>query len=290
MSDQDGLATLEQARDHGVSREAVQRRVAAKEWLRVAPRVVQDASHQLTPHALVRAAVLSLGDDAVLVGDSAAWWYGLLEQRPRRVAVAVGRTARRRARPGVDLVLRDVPARDRTRHRRLAVTTLAPTVLDAAVTLGLIEGAKLLDTALQRRKVTVEGLRAARTRRSGRPGAQLLAQLLTLAEGGAVSEAERRTHAQLRAAAIVGWVANLPVDLPGFGRAVLDVAFPELKVLVEVDGWAYHRDLKAFLRDAARQNALAAAGWIVVRTNWHEVTGTPEMFLAHLRQVLATRS
>lgn len=288
-SNQDGVIHLDQALAHGMSREAVRRRVATKQWFRLGPRVYQVASHQPTDRALVRAAVMSLGPDAVLVGEGAAWWWGLRDRRPRRASVAVGRTSRRRERKEVDLAFHDVPAGDRTTHRRLPVTTPAATVLDAAVTLGLVEGAQLFDTALQRRKVTVAALRAARTRRSGRPGAELLATLLALAEGGAVSEAERRTHARLRDAAIVGWVANLPVDLPGYGRAVLDVAFPELKVLVEVDGWAFHRDLKAYLRDAARQNALAAEGWIVVRTNWHEITGTPEVFLANLRRVLATR-
>ncbi|MCD2190552.1 DUF559 domain-containing protein [Actinomycetospora soli] len=289
ISKQDGVVHLDQARDHGMSHEAVRRRVAAKQWFPIAPRVYQVASYQPTPQAIIRAAVMSLGPDAVLVGEGAAWWWGLLETRPRRMTVAVGRTSRRRRRKEVDLAYRDVPARDRTTHKRLPVTTPVASVLDAAVSLGLVEGAKLVDTALQRRKVTVAALRAARTRRSGRPGAELLAALIALAEGGAVSEAERRTHARLRDAAIVGWVANLPIDLPGFGRAVLDVAFPGLKVVVEIDGWACHRDLKAFLRDADRQNALAAAGWIVVRTNWHEITGSPETFLANLRRVLAAR-
>ena len=41
---------------------------------------------------------------------------------------------------------------------------------------------------------------------------------------------------------------------------------------------------------AARQNALTAAGWTVIRTNWHELTKNPEVFVAALRRVLAARS
>ncbi len=67
------------------------------------------------------------------------------------------------------------------------------------------------------------------------------------------------------------------------------MVFRREKVIVEIDGWAYHRDLRAFLRDARRQNALMAAGWIVVRTNWHELTGSPEVFVDGLRRVLAAR-
>ena len=290
MSRQDGLATLAQAREHGLSREAVNRRVAAKKWIRMGYRVYQDASHQPTRRAIVRAAMLSLGDDAVLVGAGAAWWCGLLEDRPRVIEIAVGREARRRSRPDVRLVRRTVPARDRTTHAGVRVTTAVPTVLDSAVVLGLAAGAALLDGMLQRHKVTVDGLRHGMIRRSGRPGGPLLDRLLELAAGGAVSEAERVAHGRLRLAAIVGWIANLPVDVPGFGRVVLDIGFPAQKVFVEVDGWAYHRDLRAFVGDAARQNALTAAGWTVIRTNWHELTNDPEVFVAALRRVLAARA
>jgi very-short-patch-repair endonuclease len=78
--------------------------------------------------------------------------------------------------------------------------------------------------------------------------------------------------------------------LPGYGRALGDVVFEEQMVIVEVDGWAYHRDLRAFLADGPRQSALAAAGWVVLRTHWHELTGEPETFLSTLTRTLATRS
>jgi very-short-patch-repair endonuclease len=287
MSNNDGLATLDQALEHGVSREAVRRRVAAKQWFPMGYRVYQDAAHQPTPRAILRAAMLSLGDGAVLVGEGAAWWWGLRDRRPPTFEIAVER--QRAPRRGAHLVRRAVPPADRTMRQRIRVTTLVPTVLDAAVDLGLVEGAALVDTALQQRRVTLDELRRGRIRRSGRPGARVLDRLMHLAEGGAVSEAERITHAQLRAAGITGWVANLPVDVTGFGRAVLDVAFAAQKVIVEVDGWAYHRRLRAFLVDGPRQTALTADGWVVVRTHWYELTQTPEVFLANLRRVLATR-
>lgn len=289
MSRQDGVVSLDQALDHGLSREAVRRRVAAKQWFRVGHRVYQDASHQPTDRALVRAAALSLGSEAVLVGEGAAWWWDLLDSRPRRFEFAVG-DRQQRARDHTTLVRRTVPARDRTTRRGVRVTTPVPTVLDAAARLGVQRGARVFDDALSRHVVTLEGLRHGYLRRSGRRGQPVLDRLVDLATGGAVSEAERVTHHQLRLAAIVGWVANLPLDLPGYGRAVVDIAFPGCKVIVEVDGWAYHRGLRAFLVDGPRQTALAGDGWVVVRTHWHELTTSPEVFVANLRRVLATRS
>jgi very-short-patch-repair endonuclease len=287
ISRQDGAISLGQALDIGLSREAVRRRVAGKQWFPMGYRVYQDASHQPTPRAELRAAMLSLGDGAVLVGEGAALWWGLLEDLPRTFEIAVERQQRPRAR--TTLVRRTVPAPDRTVVKGIRVTRPVPSVLDAAVSLGLGRGAALFDTALQRR-VSLDGLRHGRVRRSGRPGARLLDQLMALAEGGAVSEAERLAHTHLRSGRVAGWTANLPIDLPGFGRAVADIAFTEQKVIAEVDGWAYHRGLRAFLLDGPRQTALTAAGWVVVRTHWHELTSTPEVFVANLRRILATRS
>jgi len=66
--------------------------------------------------------------------------------------------------------------------------------------------------------------------------------------------------------------------------------FEEEKVIVEVDGWAYHRDLRAFLVDGPRQSALAAAGWVVLRTHWYELREAPAVFLARLRATVRSRS
>jgi very-short-patch-repair endonuclease len=94
----------------------------------------------------------------------------------------------------------------------------------------------------------------------------------------------------MHAGGITGWTANTEIVLPGFGRALGDVVFEGAKVIVEVDGWAYHRDLRAFLLDGPRQSALAAAGWVVLRTHWYELREAPDVFLARPRATLRARS
>jgi very-short-patch-repair endonuclease len=178
---------------------------------------------------------------------------------------------------------------DRTSLNGLRVTTRAVTVLDAAVALGLEDGSRLVDRALLRSRVDLAALRAAHERRPGRHGAVRAQRLLALADGGARSEAERRTHRLLRGAGITGWGANAEIVLPGFGPVLGDLVFAAEKVVVEIDGWAYHRDLRAFLRDGPRQSALAAAGWVVLRTHWYELHEDPDAFLGALRRTLAAR-
>ncbi|MCD2187705.1 type IV toxin-antitoxin system AbiEi family antitoxin domain-containing protein [Actinomycetospora soli] len=287
---QDGAITLAQALDCGYSHTTVRRRVAAGEWTRVAPRVYLVGSHRLTPTVRVRAALLSIGDHAVLAGPAAAWWHGLIDECPAVIDVAVDPQHQHRPRPGVRIERRHVPRAASDTRRGLRVTTVPHTVLDAAAALGLEEGARLMDRALQQGRVALPILERLQEGRSRRRGTPVVVRLLALAAGGAVSEAERRAHAAMTGAGLVGWIANLALDLPGYGSVVADVAFRREKVIVEIDGWAFHRDLRAFLRDARRQNALTAAGWIVVRTNWHELVGSPAEFLDALREILAARA
>jgi very-short-patch-repair endonuclease len=287
---QHGVVSLEQSRAAGLSDDAVQRRVSSRAWWPAGPRVYRVGEHDETPASRTWAAMLSLGEDAVLVGRSAAWWHGFLDVAPARVEVAVGRQHQPRERPGVRLLRREVDPVDRTRLRGLAVTTPAPTVLDAAVALGLEEGARLMDRALLRRRVDLAGLHAAHERRPGRHGAVLASRLLALADGGARSEAERRAHRLVRRAGLTGWRANGAIDLPGFGNVLGDMVFDAERVVLEIDGWAYHRDLRAFLRDGPRQSALTAAGWVVLRTHWYELHEEPDAFLRTLRRTLAARS
>jgi very-short-patch-repair endonuclease len=287
---QHGVVSLEQARAAGYTRRAVARKIATKAWFPAGPRVYLVGEHHETPRSRSVAAVISLGPDATLDGVSAAWWWGLHDTSPARPQVAVPPARRPRPRDAVDVTRRVIAPEDRARVGGIAVTTRTLTVLDAAARLGLEDGARVADRALQTGAASIAGLREVHTRTAGRRGAPIGAELIALADGGARSWAERALHAGFRRAGIAGWTANTEIVLRGFGRAVGDVVFEEAKVIVEVDGWAYHRDLRAFLRDGPRQSALAAAGWVVLRTHWYELREDPGAFLRRVRATVRARS
>ena len=282
---QDGVISLAQARTAGLSRGAVAHKLATGEWHRVRPTVFLSAAHPNSPRARVRAVLLWLGEDATLIGASAAWWWRWTDDPPAVITVAVPSRRRVRSEDGVRVVRRDLPRSERARVDRLWVSGRAFALVEAAAELRLADGAALLDRALLRHRVTLDGLRAAHRRRMGRPGSARVGDLLVLAAGGARSEAERIAHRALREAGIDGWVADHRVRVGGTS-AVLDIAFPGRMVLVEIDGWAYHRDLPAFRRDRARQNALVLAGWTVVRVTWHDLVDGAGDFVATVRAAL----
>ena len=262
LRDQDGALSVEQANEIGYSAAAIDAKVGRGEWLRAMYRVLRAADHPDTPRARIRVAMLSLGPGATLVGRSALYWWRLVYTAPAEVEVAVPPQRQPRPRTGVRVLRRAVPPEERVVVDGVAVTKKAPAVLAAVAALDVGAGARLIDQVLQQGSVDLEALLRAHRRATGRHGATRCAALLRLASGGARSEAERIAHRALTADGISGWRADRETWLPGYGRAFLDLAFDEVRVLAEIDGWAYHRDLRAFLRDTDRQNALVLQGWV----------------------------
>ena len=54
--------------------------------------------------------------------------------------------------------------------------------------------------------------------------------------------------------------------------ARLDLAYPERRLFIELDGWAAHGGQEAFVADRRRQNHLVAIGWQPLRFTWEDVT------------------
>jgi very-short-patch-repair endonuclease len=212
---------------------------------------------------------------------SAAWWLGVTKFAPGLVEVTMPKSCHGRSRQGSRLRRRDLKTTDVIEHNGLRVTSLPLTVIEAAVRFR--GGAKLLDSALQRH-VELRDLWAAHLRNKGRHGSPATRRLLQAADGGARSAAERLMAQLLRDAGITGWKANYPVA----GYEV-DFAFPGPKIAIEIDGLAFHSDTDDFHRDRIRQNAIALAGWQVLRFTWLDLTEYPDRVLAEVKRAIGER-
>jgi very-short-patch-repair endonuclease len=62
--------------------------------------------------------------------------------------------------------------------------------------------------------------------------------------------------------------------------------WPEARVIVETDGWAAHGRRATREKDLARDAALAAAGWRVIRLTWRRLAREPDAVAAQLAQLL----
>lgn len=275
---QDGVVSLAQAAAHGYSADRVQRRVREGRWRRLHPRVVLVGGHCLDDAARVRAAWLWAGDRSAVAGPAAARWHGMLPRAPAVVDVTVPAAVHVGPQPGIRLRRRDLPREDVVTVRGVRLTGVALTTLETAAVLP--DGPAFFDRALQRH-VPFGEVYGAYCRGVGRRDSAGIGPLLIAAADRADSAAERIVVRLLRDAGISGWVLGHP-----FGPYLIDLAFPEARLAVEIDGWAWHVDQDRFVADRRKGNALVRAGWTVLRFTWLDLTRSPGSVVAQIRAAL----
>lgn len=229
----------------------------------------------------VRARALQLWEpNAVFCGRAAAkltFW-------PKIVAGQVEAAApSRRARPrGMVITRRRVPPELVTTVQGIRCTSPALTALDLCAALG----GNAIDTVLRTRAATLAQLHEALALTPGRAGNVDRRALLLDSRDEPWSEAERETHRLLRAAGIKGWEANYPLEMLS-GIYWIDVAFPDLKLAIEIDGREFHNTPEAFESDRWRQNNVVLAGWRVLRFTANMVHDQPQIVMATIERALA---
>lgn len=100
---------------------------------------------------------------------------------------------------------------------------------------------------------------------AGLRGVRLAHHALALSDPRAESPPESRLRLQLVEAGLAPVPQHVVLDGSGRFLARVDLAFPAAKVAIEYDGRAVHEREDVFARDRQRQNALLAAGWLVLR-------------------------
>ena len=111
-----------------------------------------------------------------------------------------------------------------------------------------------------------------------------LRRLLDQAASGTRSVAERRLARLLQAAAITGWRPNVGISDAAGLIGVGDFVFEHLRLILELDGWAFHTSPDRFQRDRSRQNRLVAAGWTVLRFTWRDLIERPDHVVNTVRR------
>ena len=159
-----------------------------------------------------------------------------------------------------------IEAVDLERRNGLLITTSARTLLDIASRFDLRDLADLVDEGVVRRLWTVDELRAALDRSGGRgrSGMRNLRTVLADREHETLdSRLEQRVIRALRP--LRPFAVHLEVIVEG-ELIILDVAWPELRVAAEIDGFGVHgKSRTKFDRDRRHANLLLAHGWRVVR-------------------------
>ncbi len=269
------LITWAQARDLGCTPEEIRQRVSSGAWERIHLGVIRIAGAPPNYEQSLVAACLAIGAEAAASHRSAAVLHGLLGFQDPPVEV----TTDRRRSPELAQVavhrLADFTERWVTTVDGVRVTTAARTLVDlgAVCRRRLVETA--LDRAIGRRLVTLRDVRDAlvSVARRGRRGVGVLRPLLDERLGVAAPAGvmEARMASLLQRAGLGGAIPEFMVtdDHGGF-VAVVDFAFPDARLAIEVDGYEAHIPLAAFRdgmvqRSPAHRCGLVAAPLLVAR-------------------------
>jgi very-short-patch-repair endonuclease len=277
---QDGVVSRAQVRELGLSDRGITGRLAVGWMIPVLHGVFAVGHRPRTLRGWHHAALLAAGPRAALSHRSAAAHWGMLDP-PSRVHVIAPRSA-----DGVRGIAvhrpRIVLADDVVEDAGLSVTSPARVLLDIAHGASRRMLERALDQAEVRRlNLPIEPLRARCTRR---PGARRLRAVLEWHVAGSTiteSEAEEAFLAIVRQ-------AGLPDPIPQchvYGRR-RDFAWPDHRLVVEIDGRAFHDTAIAFELDRIRDNELTLAGWTVLRFTRRRVVFEPSAVHIDLLRVL----
>jgi hypothetical protein len=265
---QHGVVSLAQVVACGFTEAGVASLVQARRLHRVHRGV-----YALGPAALARegnwmAAVLACGPGTLLAGLSAGAHHGLISSASALIDVAAPRRIRQ---PGIRAHALTLVDADRTERLGIPCTSVARTILDIAArrpdVLPPLERAEELGI------FDLVALDDVIARNAGHRGVRRLRHgLAAMTAGGPRfrSEFERRLLPITRAAGLPDPLVNHSILLED-GPIEVDCYWPRLRLVVEADGYRFHRGRQEFRRDRRRDRLLAAAGIRCLRFVWEDL-------------------
>jgi very-short-patch-repair endonuclease len=259
---QHGVVSVKQLREAGLDKHRVRHRVRIGR-LHAVHRGVYAVGHpHLSTEGRWMAATLACGAGAVLSHRSAAAVWRLLPDQPNvPVDISVPSDTGKKNRRGIRLHRRrSLDPKAVTRYRGIAVTVPACTVADLA------KIASPVDVRRARRQAAVLGLQIDGASEDDATHSELEFLFLKLC----------RQH-KLPAPEVNVWIAGVLVDF----------AWRERRLIVETDGYRYHRGRVSFENERARDLQLRSRGFEVVRLTYNQVARQPEETVAVLRKLLA---
>ena len=229
------------------------------------------------------AAVLACGAHAALSHRSAAALWGFSKEHPDYIDVSVRRSSKPRI-EGIRAHRRlSLPVRDITTRMSIPLTQPVRTFLDLTTVAGPKTVERAINEADKLDVIDADSLRRALDDHPGEPGVRPLRRILDKHTFRLSDDELERLFRPIAAA------AGLPVPLTKHmvNKFEVDFFWPSLGLVVETDGWRYHRTPSAQTRDALRFQAHTAAGLTPLRFSHYQVKYEPRHVLSILTKTAA---
>jgi very-short-patch-repair endonuclease len=255
---QSGIVDRGQALALGFSRRQISHRLHSGAWQRVYPGVYATFTGPLSREAQMWAAVRCAGDGAMVSHETAAEVHGIID-KPRSATIHVTVPLRRRPAPkkpvrGIVIHRSDQSKQQFLGPFNLPRTTVEDTVLDlVAVSPTFDRAYAWITRGVSRKRLTVSVLRAALARRRRIRWRRWLDDAFEDARDGVDSPLERRYVRDVERAH--GLPKSQRQARREFGGKAhyRDSWYAEYRVVVEIDGPAYHQN-EQVQQDKARDN------------------------------------
>lgn len=260
---QHGVASIRQLREAGLSDEGVRERVGSGRLHRLHRGVYAVGHRALTFEGRALAAVLALGDGCLSHRSAAVLWR-MLPAAPGPIDASIYTRSGRQRRQGIRIHWpRSLSSKQVTRRQGIPVTTPARTISDLRRTASPAEVRRAI------RQAEVLGLHLDEEDTAERTRSELEHLFLRLCRRHELPTPE----------------VNVRI-----GGRVVDFLWREQRLIVETDGYRYHRGRAAFEDDRARDLELRALGFEVLRLTHRQVTEEPRRVAAVLREALRGRA
>ena len=284
--DQHGVVTFEQLRDAGLGAGAINLRVRNRRLHRVHRGVFAVGHARISREGRWLAAVLALGDGALLSHVSAAALWGIRNSDSAVAHVTVPSDAGRARRQGI------VVHRSRTLHpadvaeeRAIAVTSVSRTLLDLAAMLAAGPLERAVERSIALRVFDLVAMRSVLAASPQSRGAGTLKHILA-----SVHDEPTLTRSELEALMLDLCHAH-GIERPEVNAIVdgaeVDFLWRRHRLIVETDGREFHLTPQAFERDRERDARLMMLGYRVVRFTHRRLVREPAAVAALVRALLA---
>ncbi len=266
---QHGLIRLDQALAAGLTTDQVRHRHRSREWSVARPGVYAISGAPPTWMQTVAAVALTSQPQAWISHETAGTLWAMPGVSDDAIHIVTGLDRRVRL-PGVrghrSGALFDA---DLTTTRRIPVTSPARSIVDLSAVLTRRQLGSAVDDAVRRQVMSLESFRRCVARLAEAPGRRTSVLEELLAErlpGYSAGDSDLETRV-LRLLVANGYPPPAQQHRVRIGGRTyrIDLAYPVLRLAIELDGWEFHSSRSAFDDDRSRANLLAAHGWTVVR-------------------------
>lgn len=274
-ADQYGVITRDQALEAGMTLREIRGRTSSGRWRKLHPRVYAPSSAPASWRQRLMAAASWAGEGSAISHRSAAALWGFDGFTPGVIELT---TARSLTSPAVIVHRsRRLPECDVTTCDGISVTTPTRTLIDIGSVCSNDKVEAALDFGLRRGLTSIRYIRRrlGEIAGPGARGAGVLRSLLVERDPSSApteSILESRFRSLIRRSGLPPPVTQQSIYSREGILARVDFAYPDSRLLIEVDGWDHHANKEMWQRDLQRNNMLTNLGWRVLRFSWTDVT------------------